>query len=148
MTDLVTDLIIAQQRLDAFNASGIGKGRDIAHAFDAANKALRDEIERLRIALATAEAEIERLTEKAIVGEYMWTPEELDEAVATARKEADDRLEIFDRVVNNKATMWSEFDDRPKVTITFDEADEAWRFIQALADMRTALAENTGGDKP
>jgi hypothetical protein len=62
-------------------------------------------------------------------------------ALATARKEADDRLEIFDRVVNNKATMWSEFGDRPKVTITFDEADEDWRFIKALADMRSALRE-------
>jgi hypothetical protein len=127
MTDLVTDLIIAQQRLDAFNASGVGKGRDIAHAFDAANKALRDEITSLRSALATAEAEIERLTEKAIVGEYMWTPVELGEAVATARKEA---LEEAARLI----------DSTP--------AKSNYAIYDHLAAAIRALAEKTEGDKP
>jgi len=52
--------------------------------------------------------------------------------------------DIVDRAVNNKATMYTEFGDRPKVIITFDEKDEAWRFVQALADMRKALQSEGG----
>lgn len=41
-----------------------------------------------RESLTTAEAENASLTEAAIVGEYMWTPAELGEAVREARNEA------------------------------------------------------------
>jgi hypothetical protein len=86
-----------------------------------------DEIDRLRSALAAAEAEIERLTEKAIVGEYMWTPEELDEAVAAARKEAlEEAARLTDRT----------------------PAKSDYAIYDHLAAAIRALAEKTGGDKP
>jgi hypothetical protein len=104
-----------------------------------------DEVERLRTALATAEAEIERLTEKAIVGEYMWTPEELDEAVATARKDALERYEqLLDFVVR-----WTWLHDRSSMMDS--ERLSAIKYyppIKDRADAIRALAENTGGDKP
>jgi hypothetical protein len=85
------------------------------------------EITRLRSALATAEEEIERLTEKAIVGEYMWTPVELGEAVATARKET----------LEEAASL---IDSTP--------AKSNYAIYDHLAAAIRALAEKTGGDKP
>jgi FAD/FMN-containing dehydrogenase len=96
------------------------------------------EITSLRSALATAEAEIERLTEKAIVGEYMWTPEELGEAVATARKEAiEDAINAVKSAAPGEIGEWS--------------VHRAWALgaIPALEQIHAAairaIAEKTGG---
>jgi hypothetical protein len=100
-----------------------------------------EEYARLRSALSAAEAEIERLTEKAIVGEYMWTPVELGEAVATARKEAlEDAINAVKSAAPRETGEWS--------------VHRAWALgaLPALEQMHSAairsLAENTEGDKP
>lgn len=107
-------------------------------------KEAADEITRLRTALATAEAEIERLTEKAIVGEYMWTPEELGEAVAATRKEA----------LEEAARYHDDLSDQHEASaIDPDSKAQGHHAKQMIAHVKyataiRALAENTGGDKP
>jgi chromosome segregation ATPase len=100
-----------------------------------------DEIDRLRSALSTAEEEIERLTEKAIVGEYMWTPEELDEAVAAARKEA----------IEEAARYHDDLSDQHEASaIDTDSKAQGHHAKQMIAHVRhaaaiRAIAEKTGG---